>query len=232
MLSNYIPNAGARERLQRRRCGADLDGFSDWLGNARYSAETIRSYIFAAARYDAWARERHHDMASALIPSELDAYRAYLTHRHPERRRPDGGNDYCGAHRFAKYLRERSGIKVDVPSEATSLEMRFVDWLRRHRGVCPRTAEGYALKVRRLLSALGPEPQMYSAAQLRTTYWHSLADSGTVTSTALSPVSACLYGSWSSIKSALRGCSTRFPASQNGKRRPFLAIFVRSTFSG
>jgi len=167
MLSNYIPNAGARERLQRRRCGADLDGFSDWLANARYSAETIRSYIFAAARYDAWARERHHDMASALISSELDAYRAYLTHRHPERRRPDGGNDYCGAHRFAKYLRERSGIKVDVPSEATSLEMRFVDWLCRHRGVCPRTAEGYALKVRRLLRALGPEPRMYSAAQLR-----------------------------------------------------------------
>ncbi len=167
MLSNYIPNAGARERLQRRRCGADLEGFSDWLASARYSAETIRSYIFAAARYDAWAREHHHDVPSTLDPSRLEAYQTYLTQRHTRRRRPDGGNDYCGAHRFVKYLRQRSGMPVDFPCEGTSLETRFVDWLRHHRGVGPRTADGYALKVRRLLSALGSEPRGYAAAQLR-----------------------------------------------------------------
>jgi site-specific recombinase XerD len=167
MLSKFIPNDRTRENLQRQRCGADLKGFSEWLTSFRYSAETIRSYIFAAARYDAWVRGRHHDIASALAPSELDAYRAYLTHRHPDRRRPDGGNDYCGAHRFVKYLRERGGIQVDVARQATSLERRFVDWLCRHRGACLRTAEGYALKVRRLLSALGSDPRLYSAAQLR-----------------------------------------------------------------
>ena len=167
MLSHFITNDRTRENLQRQRCGADLEGFAEWLTSFRYSKETIRSYIFSAARYDAWVRRRHHDLISALVPSELDAYRGYLTQRHPDRRRPDGGNDYCGAHRFVKYLRERIGIKIDVSSQSTLLETRFVDWLGRHRGVCGRTAEGYALKVRRLLSALGCEPRLYSAAQLR-----------------------------------------------------------------
>lgn len=170
MLSKFIPNDRTRENLQRQRCGADLQGFSEWLTDFGYSAETIRSYIFAAARYDAWIRERHHEIAAALVPSELDAYRAHLLHRHPQRsqrRRTDGGNDYCGAHRFVKYLCERRGIPVGAPRDTTSLEQRFVDWLCRHRGVCTRTAGGYALKVRRLISALGTEPRMYSAAQLR-----------------------------------------------------------------
>jgi integrase/recombinase XerD len=167
MLSNYIPNAGTRDRLQRRRCGTDLEGFSEWLTGARYSAQTIRSYIFAAARYDAWACERRYDAPSTLSPSRLDAYRAYLTQRHPRRHRQDGGNDYCGAHRFVKYLRHRSGMQVEVSREATSLETRFVDWLRHHRGVVRRTADGYALKVRRLITALGSDPRLYTATQLR-----------------------------------------------------------------
>ena len=167
MFSDFIPNDQTRENLLRQRCGADLERFAEWLTSFRYSTTTIRSYLFAAARYDAWVRGRRHDLDSALPPSELEAYRTYLIHRHPDRRGPDGGNDYCGARRFVRYLRERRGIQVAVSSEATSLETRFVDWLNRHRGVCPRTAEGYALKVRRLLSALGSEPRLYSAAQLR-----------------------------------------------------------------
>lgn len=167
MLSDYIPNPHARARLERQRCGAYLEGFSEWLTTARYSAQTIRSYIYSAARYDAWARKRCHDLPSTLCPPRLDAYRAYLTHRHPGRRGPDGGNDYCGAHRFVKYLHQRSGMHVDVSCEATSLETRFVDWLRHQRGTGRRTADGYALKVRRLLNALGSEPRLYTAAQLR-----------------------------------------------------------------
>ncbi len=167
MLSDHIPNTRTRESLLRGRCGSELEGFSEWLSSFCYSAQTIRSYIFAAARYDAWARERRHDILSTLDPSRLEAYRTYLTQRHPERRRPDGGNDYCGAHRFVRYLRQCRGIPVDVSCKATSLETRFVDWLRHHRGVCRRTADGYALKVRRLLSALGSQPRRYSAVQLR-----------------------------------------------------------------
>jgi len=170
MLNKFIPNDRTRENLQRQRCGDDLERFAEWLTGLRYSAATIRSYIFAAARYDAWVRERNHSVAAALVPSELEAYRAYLLHRHPQRAqrlRPDGGNDYCGAHRFVKYLCERRGIPAGAPRDTTSLEKRFVDWLCRHRGVCTRTAGGYALKVRRLINALGTEPRMYSAAQLR-----------------------------------------------------------------
>lgn len=167
MLSNYIPNVRARKRLERQRCGADLESFSEWLAAARYSAPTIRSYILAAAQYDAWARKCRYDVPSTLQSSRLEAYRAYLAQRHAGRRKPDSGNYYCGAHRFVKYLRERSGIKVALSCERTSLETRFIDWLLRHRGVGRRTADGYALKVRRLLSALGSEPRRYTAAELR-----------------------------------------------------------------
>jgi integrase/recombinase XerD len=167
MLSDYIPNTRTLERLKNQRCGVDLEGFSAWLASTRYSTPTIRSYIFAAARYDAWARKHRDYVASTSVQSRLVAYRTYLRRRHPGRTRPDGGNDYCGAHRFVKYLRQRSGIEVDASCDTPLLEKRFVDWLRQHRGVVRRTAEGYALKVRRLLSALGSEPRRYTAGQLR-----------------------------------------------------------------
>ena len=167
MLRNYIPNTRTRERLQRQRCGADLEGFSEWLTSARYSTQTIRSYIFAAARYDAWACERHHDVPSTLSLSRLRAYRAHVKRQNSGRRGHDFGNAFCGARRFVRYLRHRSGMPVDFACEVTSLETRFLAWLHHHRGVGRLTAAGYALKVRRLLEALGSEPRLYTAAQLR-----------------------------------------------------------------
>lgn len=167
MLSNYFPSPEARARLERQRCGTYLEGFSQWLATARYSAPTIRSYISAAVRYDAWALEHRHELLSTLDASRLKAYRTYLTRRHPGRRRLDGGNDYCGARRFVRYLRQLSGMSIDVPCKATSLETRFVDWLLHHRGVCRRTADGYALKVRRFLRSLGSSPRRYTAAKIR-----------------------------------------------------------------
>jgi integrase/recombinase XerD len=167
MLRNYIYNARTLDHLQRQRCGADLEGFSEWLASSNYSAATIRSYIFAAARFDVWASNHFHTTRSTSTQSRLSAYRTYLARRHPGRRKPDGGNDYCGARRFVRYLRQCSGAEVEASRDTPLLEARFVDWLRQHRGVVRKTAEGYALKVRRLLGVLGSEPRRYTAGQLR-----------------------------------------------------------------
>jgi site-specific recombinase XerD len=167
MVSNYVFDIRSRERLSRSGAGTYLDGFTDWLASRSYGTKTIRSYIFAAARFMSWAQVNGHASIATLDESSLTAYRAHLANGRSGKRAHERSNAYCGARRFMLYFRQ-SGFVPEVMEVLPPLETRFRMWMRQHRGVCESTLDTYGLVVRRLLDALGTEPRSYTAAQLRT----------------------------------------------------------------
>jgi site-specific recombinase XerD len=166
MLSDYVFDVRSRERLYRSGAGAHLDGFTGWLASRRYGTLTIRSYIFAAARFMIWAQINGHGSIATLDECSLAAYRAHLANNRGGNRSHKHGNTYCGARRFLLYLRQ-NGFVPEATHLLPPLESGFRAWMRQHRGVCERTLDEYGRVVRRLLAALGTEPRFYTAAQLR-----------------------------------------------------------------
>jgi integrase/recombinase XerD len=164
MLSDYISDVQVQEQLRRQSAGADLDGFSQWLADRRYSAGTIRSYLDAVGKFMPWART--HGFASEGTPDYacFAHYSAYLRRRYRSKR-GDSGNRYCGARRYWLFLQQSGRVSFHLTLDP--LEVRFHSWLRDHRGVSERTLDNYARIVRRLLAAVGNEPSRYTAAQLR-----------------------------------------------------------------
>ena len=184
MLSDYITDTQAQERLRRGSAGAHLDGFTDWLASRRYAHQTIRSYVFAVARFMTWcARANDHGTLPTPDHTSLAAYRRHLTGtKHTGKRSHERGNAYCGARRFLLFLRQ-AGVAPDICPVVPPLEARFRDWMRQHRGASDVTLDGYSRAVRRLLEVIGSEPRLYGAAQLRAFvlaqtrgYGHSKAD--------------------------------------------------------
>ncbi len=167
MLSNYISDIGTQERLRCESFGADLDGFAAWLTSRRYSPNTIRSYLLAATKFSAWMHANNFQAPAVMDKSRLLTYRSYLRQGRQGKRAHEGGNAYCGARRFAQFLRENSEVTVDISPTAPALEARFCHWLHQHRGLADATISSYLCKVRRLLEALGNDPRLYTAAQLR-----------------------------------------------------------------
>ncbi len=167
MLTDYIVNVPACERLRHGIAGGYLDDFTDWLAGSGYAKPTIYSYVYAAVRFLHWAQATGREELSALNRQGLTDYRAHLAGNKPAAKRAyEGGNAYCGAGRFLVFLRQR-GLAPDLSLPVPLLVARFCDWMRRHRGVREITLGGYSRVLRQLLEVLGSEPQHYSAAQLR-----------------------------------------------------------------
>ncbi|MGH8848100.1 MAG: tyrosine-type recombinase/integrase, partial [Polaromonas sp.] len=171
MLSDYVIDPVAQERLRRRAAGIHLDAFAGWLADRRYAVATIRSYIYAADRFMVWWAC---DDARAAVPpsshSGLAGYRTYLAAPdHCGVRAHDRSNAYCGARRFLLFLQQTGFVPGSGSAHRprTELESRFRDWLLHHRGVKVITADGYGRVVDQLLVAVGTAPRTYTAAQLR-----------------------------------------------------------------
>lgn len=184
MLSNYVTETRSLERLRAGSAGPHLEDFTDWLANRRYAQQTIRSYVFAAARFMTWCTcANEHATLPTSDHSSLTAYRTHLTGtKHTGKRAHERGNAYCGARRFLMFLRE-VGVAPDVRPVVPPLEARFRNWMRQHRGASDVTLDGYARVIGQLLEVMGSEPHFYAAAQLRAFvlaqargYSHSKAD--------------------------------------------------------
>lgn len=166
MLTNYPFAEQTLERLRGGAAGVYLDDFTAWLANNGYAQTTIRSYIYAADRFLTWARATG-QVASALDADSLSGYKAHLRATAPaERRAGEGGNAYCGARRLVVFLRQCGAFSDASPTDPPLLTA-FGDWMHQHRGVTETTIATYAPVLRRLLDALGSEPETYTAAQLR-----------------------------------------------------------------
>lgn len=167
MLSDYIFDRRAQLRIQDLIPAARLDEFVDWLAGLRYSRQTIRSYVFTAARFVRWARANGYGEFSALNRSCLIAYRREVIKRCGQSQRiRDSGNYYCGARRFVRFLRN-CGIISDEPNDVPSLVIRFREWMRKQRGARDSTLANYRHVLCKLVQELGSEPRRYTAQQLR-----------------------------------------------------------------
>src|SRR5215469_1486235 len=166
MLIDYVPRATARDRLQSVISADDLEAFANWLAALRYSRATIRSYLYSAVRYVAWANAHGYHDPATLGGECLSAYRPTVRVHMCGARIRTGGNFLCGARTYVRFLRE-SGL---MPAELSNLEpliARFSDWMRTHRGSRERTIGEYQRVLRRLLRQVGNEPRSFTAEQIR-----------------------------------------------------------------
>jgi len=168
MLSTYVVDGKARDRLWRSAAGPYLDDFSEWLAGRGYRRATIGTYLRAAARLAAWAQMHQRPVPTGCDRASLVAYRAHLQQVTQPRRptRWDQGNRYCGARTFVRFLRARGHV-ADEPDATPVLLHRFQHWMRQHRGTGAVTLGGYGRVLRQLLGALGEDSRGYTAAQLR-----------------------------------------------------------------
>jgi site-specific recombinase XerD len=166
MLTDYPFAEQTLERLRRGAAGVYLDDFTAWLAEGGYAQTTIRSYIYAADRFLTWGQATG-QVVSALDADSLARYKAHLAATAPAwRRAGEVGNTYCGARRMVVFLRQRGAVS-DERSTDPLLLTAFGNWMHQHRGVTQATIATYAPVLRRLLEALGSEPETYTAAQLR-----------------------------------------------------------------
>jgi len=164
MLTDYPFAEQTLERLRRGAAGVYLDDFTAWLAEGGYAQTTIRSYIYAADRFLTWGQETG-QVVSALDADSLARYKAHLAATAPAwRRAGEVGNTYCGARRMVVFLRQRGAVS-DERSTDPLLLTAFGNWMHQHRGVTQATIATYVPVLRRLLEALGSEPETYTAAR-------------------------------------------------------------------
>jgi site-specific recombinase XerD len=168
MLSDYVGNGQARERLQGSTAGPYLDDFSEWLAGRGYRASTIGSYLEAAARFAAWAHSTTGTGPPGLERVNWAEYRAAVHHatQRTSSSRRDPGNLHCGARTFVRFLRAR-GYAAAEPDATPVLLQRFQQWMRQARGVGARTLAGYTRVLRTLVATVGEDSHAYTASQLR-----------------------------------------------------------------
>lgn len=168
MVTDYVVNDPARNRLRDSAAGAYLDDFSEWLAARRYRPSTIQSYLRAAARFAAWVRATTGAGPTGLGSPDWSAYRtaAQPVVRRRSRTRRDPNNRLCGARTFVRFLRARGHAAAEGETAPVLLQ-RFQHWMRNDRGAAALTVAGYSRVLRMLVASLGEDTHSYTAAELR-----------------------------------------------------------------
>lgn len=88
-----------------------------------------------------------------------------------QRKLRHGRREYCrtflGARAFVHFLQRNDVVATPPPVREPTLLTAFCHWMHTHRGITETTLRSYRLALRRLLAALGDQPQRYTAKQLR-----------------------------------------------------------------
>jgi site-specific recombinase XerD len=146
MLDSLFRCGAAMRRLRSSPFGPWLDSFTDRLASLGYTPWSCRSCVVLAADLGRWMAE-HEKAASALDESEISAC---VKQRKTQRERRGDA-----ALRFLEHLRAE-GIAAPRPHRPDRSPIavccgRYEEHLRRERGACDGTVEGYAAVVRAFL---------------------------------------------------------------------------------
>ena len=152
------------------------DEFAGSLTAQGYRASTTRTYLPCCRHFIVWL------YLTGLNLAEVDGsvLRRFLDHdcacAHPQflrRPRPFSASRYTAAklEAFADFLVER-GVVADWREPVSNAHRSehaeaFLDWLRQHRGLRPRTLGSYSHALRAVLPLLGEHPASYDAASIR-----------------------------------------------------------------
>ena len=156
--------------------GRLVDEFSDSLAAQGYRASTMRTYLPCCRHFIVWLYLTGLD----LVEVDGSALRRFLDHdcacAHPgflSRPRPFSASRYTAAklEAFADFLVKR-GVATDWREPESNVHRSehaeaFLDWLRQHRGVRPKTLASYSHALRTVLALLGEHPASYDAASIR-----------------------------------------------------------------
>jgi site-specific recombinase XerD len=146
-----------------------VDEFSSYLREQGYSAGTLLHYQRCSRHFVTWLRQSHiafSDVDEAILERfaghDCICPGAFVL-------KAERNRDYLfKIHRFVRFLAAIHVIpatsKAD-PRESDRL-LGFNDWLRRHRGIGPRTILAHAKAIMGLLPQLGDDHGKYDAALL------------------------------------------------------------------
>lgn len=167
MLTTYFTHPFTLRKLRADPAGPYLDDFAADLTQAGYSHDKIRAYLRGAGRFSTWAAD---------VPLTADAldWRALTEFGRSldsQGRLRYGRGEYCntfiGARSFVRFLQASGVVPTPAPAAESALLTEFCHWMRTQRGVTETTLHGYRPALRRLLVALGDQPELYTARQLR-----------------------------------------------------------------
>ena len=167
MLTAYFKHPFTLRKLRAGPAGPYLDDFASHLAEAGYSRDKIRAYLRGTGRLSAWAAQA--DLTVGHLDSRvLGPFGRYLDSQGRLRgRRGEHSATFLGARHFVDFLEARGLVATPAAAGEPALVTEFCHWMRSQRGVTETTLNGYRPALRRLLVALGDQPEQYTATQLR-----------------------------------------------------------------
>jgi site-specific recombinase XerD len=170
MLTDYLRDSRALERLQSGPAGPFVDDFVRHLETEGAAPKTIHNHLGALGHFSRWAAPL------GLGLSDLDAVAWQRFEEHEASCRCFGSPLQAGGRlvqrtrRFVEFARGLSGAVPALPPRARHagppLFVEFRCWML-ERGVGVATLKGYGWTVRRLLRELGEVADRYDAEGLR-----------------------------------------------------------------
>lgn len=168
MLTTYFKAPFTLRNLRAGPAGPYLDDFASQLMSAGYSRDKIRAKLRGAGQFSAWAAKAGLTVIDRLDAQALAQFRQSLHSQGRLRyRQGEYSNNFVGARCFVLFLQTKGLAPTPAPAGEPILLTAFCHWMRTHRGVTETTLRGYRLALRRLLAALGDQPEHYTAKQLR-----------------------------------------------------------------
>jgi len=166
MARHYSP---AEERLLTGAFGDALDGMPSALREAGYKRKGRYALRIGGVHVAVWC-ERRGIKAEHFDEAALARFVAHLRRCGCRIRQPDSEHqrrrDVRSARHVLRYLRAVGVAAPAAEKRSPPLVVEYLGWLM-ERGIHEPTADGYAVVVARLVTALGPEPRAYDAAGLR-----------------------------------------------------------------
>jgi site-specific recombinase XerD len=167
MLAAYFKHPFTLRKFRSGPAGPYLDGFAAYLAGAGYSRDKVRAYLRGTGQLSAWAAQT--DLTLDHLDSRvLGRFGRYLDLEGRLRcRRGEYSPTFLGARHFVDFLEAKGLVATPEAAIEPALVTEFCHWMRSQRGVTETTLNGYRPALRRLLVALGDQPEQYTAKQLR-----------------------------------------------------------------
>ena len=149
MLENLLTDPAAVERRRAGVLGPYLDSFLAAVSELGYTVATMRTQLWVLDNLERWLKRKR------LEPEALNekTLKQFLEHR--RRRGRLGRSDSRTVHQFLEQLRGKGVVPSPEPTVDASplarLERRYQNYLRKERGLCPRTGDRYWFFLRQFL---------------------------------------------------------------------------------
>jgi len=147
--------------------------FEEALRSLDHTSLTVSGYTDSARHFAAWACETGLHLGDIDLAT-VDRFACHHCRCAGTRRWRGVSRKYAKrVGRFVRFLAERGLIASTPPAVADAIPPQVLDyqrWLTVHRGLSARTVSREGRMIKRLLPALGVNPQAYDAAMIRAAF--------------------------------------------------------------